>query len=288
MQGLFGGIISASGFGAANIVIKKSLASLTIPQTLMMSTLSGIFFLILVTLLAKVTESFTLGFFLAAGGLAILEVSLYLLLYKTYEVSNVTVATALISTYPIVATLFTVIFLNETLEGIKYIFILLMVIGVIVISINWDEVFKNKFDKKDLMKGLPWMFATMLIHTLYFPLLGEFTEQGSWEIKLLFIKIFSAIILFMVFFLVQRKKILPPKNKILSTSLLGLLEVIGWSGFSWASNSTEGQKAIIITALNSGAMVTAILAYIILQEKLSKLQYLGILIIVIGLTGLSL
>jgi drug/metabolite transporter (DMT)-like permease len=288
MLGILGAFIGATGFGTANVVIKKSLANLSIPQTLMMSTLSGVVFLTIFTFLSASFEAITPLLLLKASLLAGGEVLLYLVLYKTFEVSNVTVATAVSSTYPLLSTVVTVLVFSELLPLNKLAMIIVLVAGALVTSIDWSAVIKDGLDKKDLTKGFKWILATTLLHAIYFPLAGNFTSEGSWQTKLLMIKIMSAIFLFVVFYLIQRKKILPPKNKIPFTSLLGLLEVIGWAGFSWATNSTDGQTAILIAVLNSSALVTAILAYFFLDEKLSKIQYMGILMIVVGLTGLSL
>lgn len=288
MIGIVGALTSALGFGTANVVIKRSLSNLSIPQTLMMSTLSGAFFMSIFILLNGASERVTTNLLLLSFVFAVAEVILYLVLYKTFSVSNVTVATAVSGTYPIIATLFTVIVLSETIDISSFSFILLIVLGAILTSIRWEDVFKKGFNQGDLVQGFPWIIATTLIHSLYFPLLGNFTERGSWEIKLLLIKLFSALILFSVFFLIRKQTILPPKQKVPFTSLLGLLEVIGWAGYTWATSSTEGRTGVIIATLNSAALVTAVWAYFVLEEKLSKLQYTGILIIVTSVTALSL
>lgn len=288
MNGIVGAIISALGFGTANIVIKKSLSTLTIPQTLMMSTLSGAVFLALLSIVMKAQLSLTFSILMVGFLLAAAEVGLYFLLYKAFDVGNVSVATALIGTYPLLTTIFAVIALSETLPMLKYGFIGLMVMGGILTSIRWQDVLANGFDRRDLVKGLPWILAALVAHGLYFPVLGIFTAHEAWAVTLLLIKVFSAVILFCIFYLFKKQSILPPKDRVPFTSLLGLLEVTGWAGFAWATSSTEGQTAIIIAALNSLALVTAILAYFVLQEKLSFLQYVGITIIVVGLTGLSL
>lgn len=288
MIGILGAVIGATGFGAANIVIKKALSNLTIPQTLMMSTLSGIVFLALFSLIGGAFESVTFNTFLIAGLLACGEVLLYLVLYKTFAVSNVTVATAVSGSYPLLSTIFTVFILSEALPLSKLGFIALLVVGGIVTSINWDGVLKNGFDKRDLVKGFNWILLTTALHAVYFPMLGAFTSTGVWQMKLILIKLFSAALLFLIFFVIKKESILPPRDRVPFTSLLGLLEVVGWAGFSWATNNTEGQTAILVAALNSGALVTAVLAYFFLNEKLSRFQYAGIFLIIAGLTGMTL
>lgn len=288
MLGILGAIIGATGFGAANIVIKKSLSSLTIPQTLMMSTLSGSICLAILAILTRGFEPLSVFLLASAAILACGEVILYLVLYKAFEVSNVTVATAVSGSYPILSIFFTVFVLKEPLTLKTFAFICLLVLGAIITSIDWAGVVKDGFSKKDLVKGFGWIILMTLLHAIYFPLLGTFTATGAWQMKLLLVKIFSAILLFTIFYVIKKQQVLPPKELVPFTSLLGFLEVVGWAGFSWATNSTEGQTAILIGALNSSALVTAVLAYFFLNEKQSKAQYIGILLIVVSLTGLSL
>lgn len=287
MGTILGALISSLGFGTANVVIKKSLADLSSAQVLTMSTISGLISIGIFVAATGASDNLELNLFLAAAGLAILEVIFYLMLYKAFDSSNVTIATALINTYPIYSTVFAIFILGENIASYKYIGIVLMVIGAIVISIRWQEVFKNGFDTSDFSKGIHWIIIATAIHAVYFPLLGTFTSDGSWEVRLLLVKLFSAIYIFIIFALVLRKVIIPKKDKISFTSMLGLLEMIGWVGFSWATSNNNGETAVVIAILNSAALVTAILAYIFLKEKLSTVQYLGVLVIVAGLIVLS-
>jgi drug/metabolite transporter (DMT)-like permease len=288
MFSIFSAFLGAFGFGTANVVIKKSLGSLSIPQTLMMSTLSGIGWLLLFLLTTRTGLEFSVRDLLLAAGLALAEVTLYLVLYRTFAVSQVTVATAVSGTYPILAALFAALVFKEVISASQWWAIVILVIGGILTSVNWKEVFDGSLDGNELAKGWQWILATMLLHAAYFPLLGQFTSLGSWESKLLLIKLFSAVIMWVAFVVIRRERVLPPKDKVSFTSLLGLLEMLGWVGFSWATSSSTGQTAILIAVLNSAALVTAVWAYFVLQEKLAKIQYLGICLIVAGLSWLSL
>jgi drug/metabolite transporter (DMT)-like permease len=280
-------LLGAFGFGTANIVIKKSLGNLSIPQTLMMSTLSGIGWMFLYLLASRTGFSFRLSDLALAVGLAVFEVCLYLVLYRTLLVSNVTVAIAVSSAYPVLSTVLTVVFWQETLNLAQFGSIGLLVIGAVITSIDWEGVRRDGLDWRDVVRGWPWILATLAIHAVYFPLLGQFTSTGSWESKLFLIKLFSAVVLWIVFVIIRREKVLPPREKIAFTSLLGLLELVGWAGYSWATSTSQGQTAVLIAILNSAAVVTAIWAYFVLGEKLSRWQYAGIALLVVGLTWLG-
>jgi len=284
---IFSAFLGAFGFGSANVVIKKSLSSLSFAQTLTMSTLSGLGWLLLFMIATRVGVSFTTMDMLIAAGLAVMEVSLYLIFYKMLDVSNVTISTSVSGIYPILATLVLVAFFNQVVTPGQWLAIITIILGALILSVDWVGVFKDGLDKRDLVKGWPWILATMAIHTAYYPLLGQFTAVGSWETKLLLIKVFSAVVLAIIFGLVRRQKVLPPKSKLAFTSLLGLLELMGWAGFAWANSGSDGQTAVVLAVLNSAAVVTAVLAYFFLKEKLAKFQYFGIFLIIAGLTWLS-
>lgn len=287
MNGLIGGVISALGFGSADALIKKALTQTTIPRALTMSTIAGVICLTVLVFASRNYEIITPPLLLVGFGVSICEIVAYLVTYKAFDSSHVSVAKALGSTYPLFITILAVIFLGEPFSSIKLMLVIMIVVGAMVTAIDWDGVKKNGFDKNDLTRGLRWIMLMIITAVIYFPLIGEFTSGGSWQVRLLIVKIFSAIILISMFGLILREKVIPNKKIIPLTSFLGFLEIVGWSGFVWAFSSTTGQVSIIVAALNSSVLITAIISYFLLNEKLSKLQYLGMLIIVSGLTGLA-
>jgi drug/metabolite transporter (DMT)-like permease len=288
MYGIIAALIGAAGFGTANVVIKKSLSNLSIPQTLTMSTLSGALCMGIYALVSNAQETITLELLGLTAVMAVLEVILYLILYKALEVSNVTIAMSITSTHPILVTIFAVIFLSQSINIFQGLSIIFIVIGSILVSVNWIEVMRKGFGSQNVVAGLPWIIATLLIHAVYFPILGEVTATGSWQIKLLLIKIFSAIIMFVIFYIVRREKVMPPKSLIPFTSLLGLLEVIGWAGLSWGSSNTDIETSILIAIVQTApALFTALLAYIFLKEKLTPIQYFGMAVIIFCIAVIS-
>lgn len=287
MLSIIGALTSAFGFASANIVAKKSLTNISTTKTLFTATISGVFFLSILTIASGVEtlqlETITYALFLAGA-----EVSLYLALYKAFSVANVSVASSVISIYPIGSLVFSVLFLGEIIVPLEVIFIFTIISGAILTSVRWDEVKKDGFDRGDLVKGFGWIMITTLVHVLYFPLLGEFTSTGVWEYRLLLIKAFSSLILFLVFRLISRREITVSRKQLPPLILLGLFEVIGWIGYSWAGTVENALAQPIIIALQSSTpLMTAIGAYFFLREKLTKLQYLGIVVIVASLIGLA-
>lgn len=137
---IIGALISALGFGIANIVIKKALSDTSIPQTLLSSMISGSAFLFLLVLINGFPNNISWQLIGTLALFAVGEVSLYLSLYKAFEAADVSVASGVISVYPILSTIFTVVLLKEGISYAKIGFILLMVVGAILISIDWSSI----------------------------------------------------------------------------------------------------------------------------------------------------
>lgn len=286
---LLGSLLSALAFGTSNIVIKKALGSTSIKQTLPFAMLSGVVVLAIYSLLRGAEVTLSVEDLPVALILGIGEAILYLALYRAFAVSNVTVASAVISVYPLFTTIFAVLFLGELATAVLFSGVILLIMGIILISVDLTQL-RDGLQTKDLVKGWPWILVTLAAHTIYFPLLGNFTATGVWESKLLAVKLI-ALVSVAIFFALRGNtlsKLLPSRRILPFTILLGVLEILGWVGLSFASNNSEGQLAIIIAIGSSGPLVTAILAYFLLKERLKPAQYLGVLVVFAGLVLLGL
>lgn len=285
---LVGALISAIGFGLANIVIKKALSNTSIPQVLISSMASGVVFLLILMAFVGFPQEISAQLILTLFVFAIGEVALYLILYKAFAVADVTVASGIICTYPIISTVITVLFLGETVSLLSASFITLLVIGAILIGLDWDKLKLKKLGKDSFIKGLPWALLSLIVHAIYFPALGNLTASGQWEFKLLGIKAFALIILAITYIVIKKSKFVLTKNKLIAGTILGFLEVLGWIGLSYSSSNSTGMIAIIVALGSSAPLVTAIIARVYLKEKLHFMQYIGIMIVVIGLTLIAL
>jgi len=281
---ILGANLSALGFGGANVVAKIALGKLSVIQTLLIGTAAGSILLFVLSLFTG-DLSIARDILPLALGMAALEVSLYLVLYKA-----LTIAVSILSTYPAFSLLIAVLFLNESMTPLKAFLVVLVILGAILTSIDWKGVVKDGFDRKDIVKGMPWILLCLLLHIIYFPLLSVYTGEDLWETKLFFIKIISFVVftgIFLVMF--KRKKVkLPSRDKIWAPSMAGIFEVIGWIGLSFAYVYAANQVGTVIALGSTSPLFTAIGAYIFLKERLKPLQYLGVVITLVSVIGLSL
>ena len=278
--------MSAFGFGAANVVAKKTLENLSPQQTLVVVLASGSTLLFMLMIATGNTENM-LPIIPMALVMALLELASYLSLYKSFSIANLTVAVSILSTYPLFTFLIATGFLGENGDYYKLLSIVLIILGAILTSIDWQGVIRDGFDKRDLAKGLPWVLVTLGLYIVYFPLLSVFMDSGNWEPRLFLIKLFSLVFLIGGFILTSKSQITIPKGKIFSTSLLGVLEVVGWIGLGVAFASTTKQAGSIIALSSIAPLFTAIGAYIFLKERLKSRQYIGVIVTLLGVIGLS-
>ncbi len=285
---IFGANLSALGFGGSNVVAKIALGKLGVIQTLVIGTAAGSVLLFFISLFTG-DLSIARTILPIAFGMAILEVLLYLVLYKAFAIANITVAVSVLSTYPAFSLVLAVLFLNESITPLKAGLVLLIIFGALLTSIDWRGVFKDGLDKKDLVKGLPWILLCLVFHVVYFPLLSVYTGEDLWETKLFFIKIISFVIFTAIFLVLRRKNHLnlPPIKKMLPPSMAGIFEVIGWVGLSFAYVYAANQVGTVIALGSTSPLFTAVGAYIFLKERLKPLQYVGVIITLVGVIALS-
>lgn len=272
---IIGSLISAVGFGLANVVIKKSLENTSVGQTLIFSNSVGLVLLVLISFITN--QNFLVDFqlLLILTAFAIGEFVLYLTLYKAFDNADITIAAALLSTYPIFSTLVSIFILNEGSSRSVFLIIIMIVFGALLTGLDWNDGIREK-GKGVFVKGLSWVAITLIIHALYFPLLGKLTSEGSWQISLMYIKLIGIPIYLIYFLFIRKVKIIPTKDRIFLNSFIGFLEIIGWVGIAYASSQTSGAIAIIVALGSSAPIVTAIFARILFKEKIHIVQYLGI------------
>lgn len=283
MQALIGALISSFGFGSANIVIKKALESVSNHQALFMNFSSGVVFLLIYLLVRQELIWLSAVEFAIVAIFGICEVILYFSLYKAFDKGDVSVAGSIIGLFPILVTVFSITFLGAVVPVGDWIFIIIMILAAVIVTVDIKGLVSNGLDKKDLVQGIGWILVAMVAHAVYFPLLGAFIESGQIFPKLLYIKIFATF-WFLLFSLATIRKLPFPKiRKIAPLSLLGFFEMIGWIGFGFALFQNNDQIGLVSAALNAGILITAVLAFFILKERLKFSQYIGIAIISIAL-----
>lgn len=210
----------------------------------------------------------------------------YYMFYKALEKGKVSIIGPIVASYAAFSVIFAMLFFKETISSGALVSFAIIILGIIITSIDYDELKKEKLKLKDIKNGIPEAIIAVLIISAIFPLWGRFTSNYDWIVSLLYLRIFMSLSLF-IFALINKEKIIVKDFKINRwLVLIGLFDVIAYITLSWGYSNSNLHS--IITVLSSTFSIpTLILARIFLKEKIKGLQLLGIITILIGIIILS-
>lgn len=283
---ILGGLGGMFGWGASDFFANAASEKVGHQRTLFWSQVAGLSLIGLLVILTAPRFSFTpllLGMTVFCG---ISNALGYLLFYKGFEIGNVSVVSAAINLQVlfIIGISFFVRGQNLTLLQIPAIALLLL--GVTLVSVNLDDLRKGTVS---LLKGVKeTIAATVMFGVFYWPLNEYVVEQVDWLAVSLLTK-FTALCV--VFLLALRSKqslrIEQGSTKLfLLIAAVGLLEAVGVLSATYGQSYGDG---IIVAPISSAlTIVTVGLAMLFSQEKITRVQGVGILMTVVGIVATAL
>lgn len=203
--------------------------------------------------------------------------------FKGTQKGNLSVLSPIASTYSVIIILFSIIFLSEKLYIIQTLAIVLVILGTILVSTNFQK-FKNlKLTITD--KSVPYALSSMLFWGLSFILIGNITIKIGW-LETIVLNTISGLALQVIIILYTKSKIKVTKKAFKIAAMVGFFNTLGYLGYSLGVNSIY--TSIVAPIVAASPFVTVILALIFLKEKLALEQKLGITILIAGLIILAL
>ncbi len=215
--------------------------------------------------------------------------------YKGFKFIELSIASPIENTSGVITAMLLLIFFKETLAIPAYVAFILIFIGIVTISIL--EVQENKQKRLEYKKKNTK--EKVIVFTIIFPLMycildgmGTFLD-GIYLDKLTLISEDAALIAYeltftfyafvSMFYLKKKKetiKISKEKPKILAS----IFETAGQFFYVYAMS---GNSIIAAPIVGSYCILSMILSHVFLKEKLTKKEYFGISLVVIGIIILS-
>ncbi len=215
---------------------------------------------------------------------AILQAIAYLAFYKGLEKAQVSLVSPIGATWGLITAVLGVIFFKELLSITQLLAIGLIVTGIVLLSINIQELISLK--RVNLLVGVKEGIVAMLGWGISLFLLVPATKDLGWFLPAFIFRFF--VLLLMTGFIVLSKKTFVPVSTKLPTLLLLLIGVFDIGGFFSYSIGVAGSNSSIVAPISSAfALVTVLLARIFLKEKLEVNKIVGISAIVGGLILIS-
>lgn len=204
----------------------------------------------------------------------------YLLFFKGFELGNVSIISATMNLWAVFTMLFAFIFLGQRLSTFQYLGVSMILVGVALVSLKWSDI-KDK--NIELLSGIKETVLAALIFGIFWNLSEIISEKIGWLSTTLLVKI--GIVLFLLLFslLVNRELRIVETNAKTKLVILfaGVLEASAVASVNWGLTIGD---VILVTPISSAlSIVTIMMAIIFLKEKITKLQGIGMIIVITGI-----
>ena len=217
--------------------------------------------------------------------IALLQIFAYLSFYKGLRKGQVSLVSSIAASWGLLTAMLGIFILKEVLKINQILAIFFIIIGIILVSVNIEDLINNK--KIKLLTGVKEGLMAMFGWGTSLFLLASLTKTMGWFLPAFSFRLFLLIFLFL--YMVFAKKEFVQKKSKFPLLLLLLIGVFDMGAFFTYSLGTSGSYASIVAPIGSAyTLVTIILAKIFLKEKIKPSQYFGIASILTGLIIISL
>jgi len=212
----------------------------------------------------------------------LLQAAVYILVYRGFSKGQISILSPIFASFSGLVAVFSIIFLGEIISG--YIILTLAGIFAGVILLSFDvEAWKAKRYSLIHTPGAKEILLATVLAAIWTITWDGFIYDQNWIVYALFMYIFMTIGL-LIYSKLQRIKLSFSKQQGVwkFLVLIGVCEVVAYFAISYGYSSTSLTSVI---ALLSGAfsLPVIILAKIFLKEKMTKIQILGIILVILGI-----
>jgi transporter family protein len=211
---------------------------------------------------------------------AIVYAAGYLLFFKGFEIGNVSIVAATMNLWAVFTMLFAFIFMGQRLSTLQSLGVFMIISGVTLASLNWNDIRNQKFQ---LSSGVKETIIGAFFFGVFWNFSEVISEEIGWLLTTLFVKFW--IILFLLLFSVVIKRELDLTRATTKTkSMVFLMGVIEAGAVAIVNYGLTIGDAILITPIASAlSIVTIALAIIFLKDKVTKLQGFGVITAIAGI-----
>lgn len=207
---------------------------------------------------------------------ALFTVSGALALSKAFALGKAAIVAPLVTSYGVVTTLLSWAS-GEHISLIQLGCIALCVIGVILSSLHKD----NGVPHNNPRLSIAYAMLAALLYGTSFWLQGRYTLPVLGPITMLWLGylVGLCVLVMMVLRIKDGLKVPPLKNCAALTGA-SLMNLGGFSAFSWGAMAGSVSVVTVISTLSGG--IAAILGFVFFKERLSAVQVLGVVLVLVG------
>lgn len=278
--GILLGIIAMVCWGTADIFAKRVIGKIGVYKTVLTNMSLGIAMLVVVSVF------FTDIFYLPPDPLlistaAFLNILGFIFYYKAFQKGKLSIAAPIGNSHSMITVLLAIILLNEVLTKFQFLSIVTIIVGIILISVQFSELKRLKS-----AEGSGYAFLSMVLwgFTLFF--IAIITRSFDFILTVLWFRILGAIFISLFCVFKKEKLFFPVGNLWIPIILTAFFESMGF--LAYASGILTNMVSLITPIASAAPAVTLLLARIFYKERLEFNQKIAALLILIGIIALNL
>jgi len=249
-------------------------------KTFFWSQLAGLVFATLLTFAFAINLNIPTRIAILIPVASIFYAAAYLLFFKGFELGNISIISATMNLWAVFTMLFAFIFLGQRLSTIQFLGVLMIIAGVALVSLKGSDI---KDQNIKLLSGIKETILAALLFGIFWNLSEIISEKIGWLSTTLIVKIGVVLFLLLFSLLVNRELRVANTTPKIKMMLLfaGVLEAAAVASVNWGLTIGD---VILVTPISSAlSIVTIMMAVIFLKEKITKLQGIGMIIVITGI-----
>ena len=278
------GLLAALTFGTGDFLSRFSSQEVGFKNSLFwMLTIGGLFYLLVTFFIIGdlsfniigLSNSFLAGVLIMFG---------LLLLYRGLLMGPVSIVASICAINPLFVFLIRFA-LGSQPTALQWFATVIVILGAILVSISADS-FKESLgmEKSKINESIKVAFMSSIMLAMGLIFLQETTDVFSALEAVVYTRFFSLFSLAVLLFFLKERIFITKKSIPILISQ-GILESTG--NFCIAAAYAFDKVSIAVVISSGFGLVTVLLAKLILKEKISKIQSLGIVLTFIGVVGLT-
>jgi drug/metabolite transporter (DMT)-like permease len=249
-------------------------------KSLFWSQLAGLISIFLLAIVFKSSVNVPVLVVILSLIAAILYSAGYLFFFKGFEIGNVSIIAATMNLWAVFTMLFAFMFMGQRLSAFQTLGVLMIIFGATLASLNWSKIRNQRFQ---LSAGVKQAVFGAFFFGIFWNISEIISEEVGWLLTTLFIK-FGIILFLLIFSLLVKQGIGLTKISTKTKYIILLMGVIEAGAVALVNYGLTIGDAILITPIASAlSIVTITLAIIILKDKVTKIQGLGIVTAIVGI-----
>lgn len=219
---------------------------------------------------------------LITGLLSLIVIAGNVLHAEAFLSSNASLVGTIGAAFVVPTVILSVIFFDETLTGSQVAAVIVIVVGLVLTTLDFNSLAKKQFV---LDRGIVLSFISMLLWGVYFAFVRIPIQEIGWFLPFYFVFLFAPVILLIMKW--QKVALRHPNENQALPALIGFMVCSTVANFAYNLGIVSGYTSIVAPIAGSYPVLFVILSFIFFKERVQRQQLLGIVVSLVGIVALS-